>query len=134
MQCPSCKSASPDNVRFCLHCGQYFGEPDETTWVPPPRTPPPTTIRANPAILSKQSQSNSSSYAPPSRRRWPIIIALSLLDVCVRSCLCRRASRIHCSLGHSALRRRRDSGGLSHRRGFLNLLFYKRKKFLQVFK
>lgn len=33
MQCPACKSASPDDVRFCLHCGQYLGEPDETTRV-----------------------------------------------------------------------------------------------------
>jgi hypothetical protein len=46
VQCPACKSISPDDVRFCLHCGHYLGEPEEVTRVisPPPRAQ--TTIRA----------------------------------------------------------------------------------------
>lgn len=79
MQCPSCKSASPDDVRFCLHCGQYLGEPDETTRVQPSRTPPPTTIRANATIFSNYDKRDSSSYEPPRPRRWPVLVALSLL-------------------------------------------------------
>src|SRR2546421_9900224 len=39
MQCPSCKSASPDEVRFCLHCGHYLGEPDESTLIRPSPVP-----------------------------------------------------------------------------------------------
>jgi hypothetical protein len=35
MVCPSCKSALADELRYCLHCGQYLGEPDETTRVIP---------------------------------------------------------------------------------------------------
>ncbi len=40
MICPSCKSALSDELRYCLHCGQYLGEPDETTRVIPPRVAP----------------------------------------------------------------------------------------------
>src|SRR6266576_1178978 len=40
MICPSCKSALADELRYCLHCGQYLGEPDETTRVIPPRVVP----------------------------------------------------------------------------------------------
>jgi hypothetical protein len=62
-----------------LHCGQYFGEPDETTWVQPPRTPPPTTFDPNATIFSKHDKSDSLSYQPTRQRRWPVIVALSLL-------------------------------------------------------
>src|ERR1051325_8975819 len=40
MICPACKSAVADDLRFCLHCGHYLGEPDETTRVIPPRVVP----------------------------------------------------------------------------------------------
>ena len=79
MQCPSCKSACPDDVRFCLHCGQYFGELDETTRVLPRSTPPPTRIPANGTIFSNYDKLDSSSYERPQQRRWPIVVALSLL-------------------------------------------------------
>src|SRR6266478_4941480 len=82
MQCPACKSASPDDVRFCLHCGQYLGELDETTHFRQPRNPPPTTIRSDHTLFAKDyAQHNDSvhDYQPPRRRRWPLIIAASLL-------------------------------------------------------
>ncbi len=44
MICPACKSAVADELRFCLHCGQYLGEPDETTRVIPPRVVPNTKV------------------------------------------------------------------------------------------
>jgi hypothetical protein len=44
MICPSCKSAIADELRYCLHCGQYLGEPDETTRVIPPRVVPKTKV------------------------------------------------------------------------------------------
>ena len=44
MICPACKSAVADDLRFCLHCGQYLGEPEETTRVIPPRAAPKTNI------------------------------------------------------------------------------------------
>jgi hypothetical protein len=44
MICPSCKSALADELRYCLHCGHYLGEPDETTQVIPPRPTPKTPI------------------------------------------------------------------------------------------
>ncbi len=40
MICPSCKSALADELRYCLHCGHYLGEPDETTRVIPQRFVP----------------------------------------------------------------------------------------------
>lgn len=42
MICPACTSAVADDLRFCLHCGQYLGEPDEVTRVIPPRAAPKT--------------------------------------------------------------------------------------------
>jgi len=85
MQCPSCKSACPDDVRFCLHCGQYLGEPDETTWVQPPRTPRPTTVSVDATIFSSQGvrKSDTASYESPRSRNWPVIVALSLLAAIV---------------------------------------------------
>jgi len=85
MQCPSCKSACPDDVRFCLHCGQYFGELDETTWVQPPRTPAPTTVRADATIFPSDElpKSDSAPYQPPRPRNWPVIVPLSLLAAVV---------------------------------------------------
>src|SRR6266576_4017370 len=44
MICPSCKSALADELRYCLHCGHYLGEPDETTRVIPPRFVPKTKV------------------------------------------------------------------------------------------
>ena len=44
MICPACKSAVADDLRFCLHCGQYLGEPDEITRIIPPRAAPKTNI------------------------------------------------------------------------------------------
>jgi hypothetical protein len=44
MICPSCKSSVADELRYCLHCGQYLGEPDETTRVIPPRAVPKTKV------------------------------------------------------------------------------------------
>jgi hypothetical protein len=46
MQCPSCKSAVAADLRFCLHCGRFLGEPEETTQVSTPRPQPASTIRA----------------------------------------------------------------------------------------
>jgi hypothetical protein len=46
MQCPSCKSAVSSDLRFCLHCGRFLGEPEETTQVNAPRPQPASTIRA----------------------------------------------------------------------------------------
>ena len=61
MQCPACKSISPEDVRFCLHCGQYFGEPEDVTRVASPLPRAQTTIRAPqwiPAPLSDGDQTN----------------------------------------------------------------------------
>ena len=78
MQCPSCKSVSPDEVRFCLHCGQFLGEPDEATRVHSSRLPP-TTIRADftPASTPAYKQSTSIEQSP--RKRNPVTWALALL-------------------------------------------------------
>ena len=46
MQCPSCKSAVASDLRFCLHCGRFLGEPEETAQVRTPRPQPASTIRA----------------------------------------------------------------------------------------
>ena len=61
-----------------MHCGQYFGEPAETT-VQPRRPPPPTTIRENATIFSNYDQSEALIYEPPRQRGWPVVVALSLL-------------------------------------------------------
>lgn len=52
MQCPSCKSAVADDLRFCLHCGRFLGEPEETAQVSTPRPQPASTIRAAKPFLS----------------------------------------------------------------------------------
>jgi hypothetical protein len=44
MICPACKAAVADDLRYCLHCGQYLGEPDETTRVIPRRAAPKKNI------------------------------------------------------------------------------------------
>src|SRR5712692_8985382 len=75
MQCPSCNSLSPDDVRFCLHCGRFLGEPDDTTQVRTPRTPPPSTIRTDFVPFSP----STTAYERPRRRRWPGVVALSVL-------------------------------------------------------
>lgn len=77
MQCPACNSASPDDVRFCLHCGQYLGEPDEVTRVRN-RPPPATTIRAN---FVSPIQTDPISYEAPARRVWPLYAAIGGLAV-----------------------------------------------------
>lgn len=60
--------------------GSTLGEPDETTRVYPPRKPPPSTVRADATIFSNyDSPSYNSPYERPRSRRWPIVIALSLL-------------------------------------------------------
>ena len=73
MLCPACNAASPDDVRFCLHCGQYLGEPDTPTMAHGVRPPPATTVRAQftpyPPI----------NIEPPPKRRWPIFVAFGLL-------------------------------------------------------
>ena len=71
MQCPACKSACPDDVRFCLHCGQYLGELDTPTLVHPQPNKPIST--------SGSLFGSASDYEPPKRRRWPLIVALSVL-------------------------------------------------------
>lgn len=76
MQCPSCKSASPDDVRFCLHCGQYFGEPDEATRVHA-RQAPPTTIRAE--FRPAEFASPPHQLARP--RDWTTVYLLGLIAV-----------------------------------------------------
>ena len=74
MICPSCSSANPDDVRFCLHCGQYQGEPDETTFVRPPRVPPQTTIAA-----ALTGPSLPTTYEPPRKRKWPFWTAFLIV-------------------------------------------------------
>lgn len=73
MKCPSCNFVCPDDVRFCLECGRFLGEPEEATRVRP-RIVPPTTIRAdfNPAQFQPQLQDE-----PP--RRFPRGVVLLLL-------------------------------------------------------
>lgn len=44
MICPACKSALADELRFCLHCGHYLGEPDEVTRVIPSGSAPKTNV------------------------------------------------------------------------------------------
>lgn len=56
MICPACKSAVADDLRFCLHCGHYLGEPDEPTRVIPPRAAPKT--NTNVAVPSFASLEN----------------------------------------------------------------------------
>ncbi len=73
MQCPACNSASPDNVRFCLHCGQYVGEPTRAARVETPRAA--TTLFADfPPSPILQTQ-----YEAPQPRRWPVVAAFALL-------------------------------------------------------
>jgi hypothetical protein len=82
MQCPSCSSVIPDYQRFCLQCGQYLGEPDESTIVGKSanREPPPTTIRANftpPGAYTPRGP--TFSYEAPIPKRWPKAIAFVVL-------------------------------------------------------
>ena len=85
MQCPACKSASPDDVRFCLHCGQFFGEPNDTTLVrPQKRVPPATTVAANSTLFADYQPSHfESDYERPRKRQWPLVVALAMLAAIV---------------------------------------------------
>jgi hypothetical protein len=76
LQCPSCRSAITEDLRFCLHCGQFLGEPDDVTRVHP-REPPPTTVRAN--YTPQPPRGPTFSYEPPVPRRWPKVVAFVVL-------------------------------------------------------
>ena len=81
MQCPACHSACPDDVRFCLHCGQFLGEPnDNPTQARTPRVPPPTTVAANSTLFANHTPVEfESDYEPPRKRRWAVVVALAVL-------------------------------------------------------
>jgi hypothetical protein len=77
MICPSCRSANPDDVRFCLHCGHWLQEIDEevTQVRSAPRVVPQTTIAADfrPPTFG--------AYEQPIEKRWPFWIAFAFLSL-----------------------------------------------------
>lgn len=75
MQCPSCHSAVTPDIRFCLQCGQFLGELDESTYVRA-RTPPPSTMRVDYADFARYG-ATPLEYERPRKRRWPFIVAAS---------------------------------------------------------
>lgn len=75
MQCPSCKSAVASDLRFCLHCGRFLGEPEETTQVRTPRPQPASTIRAAIPLVP------AFETIEKPRGRWPFRIGVALIAV-----------------------------------------------------
>lgn len=81
MICPACNSPNPDDVRFCLQCGQYQGEfNDEQTVFKTQsagRSRPATTINAQ----FIPTRAHYASYEAPRDRRWPFWIAFGVLSL-----------------------------------------------------